>query len=344
MSKKVIITGGCGYIGSHTAVELINSGFEVVIFDNLSNSKSFILERIEQITGVQPGFVQVDLADEAAADKAYEQHKDAGSIINFAAFKAVGESVKHPIMYYKNNLYALINSIEAQKKYNINNFIFSSSATVYGDPQVLPITEQQETHRPFSPYGNTKKMAEEILEDFCKVHPNFKTISLRYFNPIGAHESGLIGELPSGVPNNLLPYVTQCAAGILKELQVFGDDYNTKDGTAIRDYIHVVDLAKAHVKALIRLLDNKEENNYEIYNLGTGNGYTVLDIIKTFEEVSGVALNYRIVERRDGDVEALYAATALAEEKLGWTAALDLRSMIASSWKWEQMYRAAETS
>tara|TARA_R110001632_G_scaffold6324_7_gene25923 strand:- start:5863 stop:6897 length:1035 start_codon:yes stop_codon:yes gene_type:complete len=339
MKSKVIVTGGCGYIGSHTVVELIQSGFDVVIFDNLSNSQEFIIDRIKQITGILPLFEKVDLANEFEADKAYQKHADADSIINFAAYKAVGESVKKPMMYYKNNLYALINSIEAQKKYNIHNFIFSSSATVYGDPESLPITEDLKTQRAFSPYGNTKKMAEEILEDFNRSYTDFKTISLRYFNPIGAHHSGLIGELPNGVPNNLLPYLTQCAAGVLKELQVFGDDYNTKDGTAIRDYIHVVDLAKAHVKALERLLNQKEDANFEVFNLGTGNGYTVLDIIKTFEKVANKELNYKIVGRRDGDVEALYASIKKAKLKLLWEAQLDLETMIRSSWNWEQAYR-----
>ena len=339
MKSKVIVTGGSGYIGSHTVIELIQSGFNVVIFDNLSNSQEFIIDRIEQITGIKPMFEKVDLANEHEADKAYQKHSDADSIINFAAYKAVGESVKKPMMYYKNNLYALINSIEAQKKYNIQNFIFSSSATVYGDPSSLPITEDLQTQRAFSPYGNTKKMAEEILEDFNRSYKDFKTISLRYFNPVGAHSSGMIGELPNGVPNNLLPYLTQCAAGILKELQVFGDDYQTKDGTAIRDYIHVVDLAKAHVKALERLLNQKEDTNFEIFNLGTGNGYTVLDIIKTFEKVANKELNYKIVGRRDGDVEALYASTNKAKDKLFWEAQLDLETMIRSSWNWEQAYR-----
>lgn len=339
MSKKVIVTGGCGYIGSHTTVELINNGFEVVIFDNLSNSKDFIIDRIKKITGTKPILERVDLANVVDSNKAFEKHSDAISMINFAAFKAVGESVQKPLMYYKNNLYALINSMEAQKKYNIPNFIFSSSATVYGNPETLPITENSETKRAFSPYGNTKKMAEEILEDFCKAHSDFKTISLRYFNPIGAHTSGLIGELPSGIPNNLLPYITQCAAGVLKELQVFGNDYNTKDGTAIRDYIHVVDLAKAHVKALQRILDNKQDQNYEVFNLGTGNGFSVLEVIQAFEKVAQMKLNYKIVERRPGDVESLYASTQKAAEKLNWKAELNLEDMIESSWKWEQNYR-----
>jgi len=344
MKNKVIVTGGCGYIGSHTVVELIENQFEVVIFDNLSNSKEFVIDRIQQITGVRPQFEKVDLANEVEADLAFQKHADADSIINFAAYKAVGESVQKPIMYYKNNLYALINSIEAQKKYEIRNFIFSSSATVYGNPEVLPITEDQDTKRAFSAYGNSKKIAEEILEDFSRPNAEYKTISLRYFNPIGAHASGLIGELPSGVPNNLLPYITQCAVGILQELQVFGDDYDTKDGTAIRDYIHVVDLAKAHVKALQRLMQNQQDKNYEVFNLGTGNGFTVLDIIKTFETVAEMKLNYKIVDRRAGDVESLYASTQRAADKLNWKAELSLEDMIKSSWNWEQSYRASVTN
>lgn len=339
MSSKIIVTGGCGYIGSHTTVELIRNGFDVVIFDNLSNSKDFIIDRIEQITQVKPILEKVDLSDQVEADKAFKRHADAVAIINFAAFKAVGESVAKPMMYYKNNLYALINSVEAQQKYKIQNFIFSSSATVYGTPDTLPITEANETKRASSPYGNTKKMAEEILQDFCKANKGFKTISLRYFNPIGAHESGLIGELPSGIPNNLLPYITQCAAGVLEQLKVFGGDYNTKDGTAIRDYIHVVDLAKAHVVAVERLLKNEEEQNYEVFNLGTGNGFTVLEVIKTFEKVAQMRLNYKIVDRREGDVESLYASTKKAATKLGWKAELTLEDMIRSSWNWEQSYR-----
>ncbi len=336
---KVIVTGGCGYIGSHTVVELIQNEFEVVVFDDLSNSKEFILDRIEEITSVKPLFEKVDLSNPIEADIVYKKHADAHSIINFAAFKAVGESVRKPILYYKNNLYTLINSIEAQKKYNIKNFIFSSSATVYGSPDILPITEKLQTKRAFSPYGNSKRIAEEILEDFAKAYSDFKTISLRYFNPIGAHESGLIGELPNGIPNNLLPYVTQCAAGVLKELQVFGDDYDTKDGTPIRDYIHVVDLAKAHVKAVERLVSGNMKDKYEVYNLGTGKGFTVLDIIKTFEKVTKRKINYKIAPRREGDVLALYASAEKAKNSLDWEAKLSLENMIETSWNWEKLYR-----
>ena len=341
MKEKVIITGGCGYIGSHTAVCLIEEGYEVVVFDNLSNSKEFMLTRIEQITGVKPWFEKVDLADETASAVAYKKHKDAKAIIHFAAYKAVGESVKKPLMYYRNNLFSLLNTINAQVENKIENIIFSSSATVYGEPDTLPITEENQVKQPFSPYGNTKKIAEEILGDFIKANPEFSAISLRYFNPIGAHDSGLIGEFPSGIPNNLLPYITQCAIGIIGELQVFGNAYATKDGTAIRDYIHVVDLAKAHVSAVERLLKKEQDSAYEIFNLGTGNGNTVLDVINEFENVANTKLNYRIVGRREGDVPELYTATKLAEDKLKWKAELSLRDMIRSSWKWEQRLRAS---
>ena len=337
---KVIVTGGTGYIGSHTAVSLVENGYDVVIFDDLSNSKAFILDRIEDITGKKPEFEKIDLASEEQTNGAYKKHGDADAIINFAAYKAVGESVKEPLKYYKNNLFSLLNTLHGQIDNDIKNIIFSSSATVYGEPDVLPITEKNETKRPFSPYGNTKKMAEEILEDFTKVNPNFSAISLRYFNPIGAHKSGLIGEFPSGTPNNLLPYITQCAAGVLEELKIFGSDYATKDGTPIRDYIHVVDLAEAHVTAVNRLLEKKNKTNYELFNLGTGNGYTVLDVINTFESVADLNLNYKIVGRRDGDVTALYAATDLAKQELNWKAKYGLKDMISSAWKWEQNLRS----
>ncbi|WP_136481984.1 UDP-glucose 4-epimerase GalE [Cognatitamlana onchidii] len=340
MKGKIIVTGGCGYIGSHTVVSLIENGYEAVVFDNLSNSKEFILDRIKEITGKKPRLEKVDLADEQQAKAAYKKHRDAMAIINFAAYKAVGESVKEPLLYYKNNLSSLLNTLQGQVDNGIENIIFSSSATVYGEPDVLPISENNETKRPFSPYGNTKKMAEEILEDFSYANSNFSAISLRYFNPIGAHQSGLIGEFPSGTPNNLLPYVTQCAAGVLKELQVFGNDYPSKDGTPIRDYIHVVDLAVAHVKAVERLVTNKNKSNFEVFNLGTGNGYTVLDIINTFESVANLKLNYKIVGRREGDVTALYAATNLAKDELDWQSKFDLEDMISSAWKWEQNLRS----
>lgn len=342
MKQKIIVTGGCGYIGSHTVVSLIEEGYEVVIFDNLSNSKEFILSRIEEITGEKPLLEKVDLSDDDASKNAYKKHRDAKAVIHFAAYKAVGESVEEPLMYYKNNLFSLVNTLNAQVENGIENVIFSSSAAVYGEPSVLPITESNEITRSFSPYGNTKKIAEEILEDLVKANQNFSAISLRYFNPIGAHDSGLIGEFPSGVPNNLLPYITQCAIGVLKELHVFGDDYDTIDGTPIRDYIHVVDLAKAHVSAVNRLLNKEQETSYEVYNLGTGKGYTVLEVIKEFEKVSNLKLNYKIVDRRAGDVPILYADTQLAEKKLNWKSMLDLTDMIRSSWKWEQSLRTSK--
>ena len=337
--SKVIVTGGCGYIGSHTVIELIDQNFEVVIFDDLSNSSEETLERIQSITSVTPIFVNVDLKDAEATDKAISEHADAVAVIHFAAHKAVGESVQKPLMYYKNNFYSLLNILSAQEQHKIDTIIFSSSATVYGLPKSFPITEENETQRPFSPYGNTKKVAEEILDDYTKSKPDFSAISLRYFNPIGAHESGLIGELPNGIPNNLMPYITQTAGGIREKLMVYGNDYPTKDGTPIRDYIHVVDLAKAHVISVQRLINKEQEKNFEIFNLGTGNGSSVMDVINSFEKVTNVKLNYEITARRDGDVPELYAATDLAKEKLNWVAEKSLDEMIDSSWKWEQYFR-----
>lgn len=339
MADKVIVTGGCGYIGSHTVIELIESGFQVLILDDLSNSSKDSLTRIEKITGVLPEFVELNLANEKNVFQVIKAHKDAKAVIHFAAHKAVGESVEKPLMYYQNNLFSLINLLSALHENTISNFIFSSSATVYGTPESLPITENEPTQRPFSPYGNTKKIAEEILDDVIKAHPDFSAISLRYFNPIGAHASGLIGELPSGIPNNLMPYITQTAVGIREKLMVFGDDYPTKDGTPIRDYIHVVDLAKAHVLAVKRLLNNQNDTAFETFNLGTGNGYSVFEVIHTFEEVTESKLNYEVTDRRPGDVPKLYAATDLAEKKLEWKAEKGLKEMIASSWKWEQNVR-----
>jgi len=339
MKNKIIVTGGCGYIGSHTVIELIGNDFEVVILDDLSNSTEKTIERIHKITGVTPAFVNIDLKCEIETNKVFALHKDAKGVIHFAAHKAVGESVQEPLKYYKNNIYSLLNSLEAQSKNGINNFIFSSSATVYGTPDILPITENNETQRPFSPYGNSKKIAEEILDDLTKANNNFSAISLRYFNPIGAHPSGEIGELPNGIPNNLMPYITQTAAGVREKLMVYGNDYPTKDGTPIRDYIHVVDLAKAHVIAVKRLLKKEQEKPLEFFNLGTGVGYSVLDVINSFESVTNSILNYEITDRRDGDVPQLYASTDLAKEKLGWTAERELNDMIRSSWKWEQNLR-----
>ncbi|MEN8703407.1 MAG: UDP-glucose 4-epimerase GalE [Polaribacter sp.] len=340
MNDKVIVTGGCGYIGSHTVIELIENNYEVVILDDFSNSSEETLNRIEKITGKKPSFINIDLKDAYKTNEVFNAHKDAKAVIHFAAHKAVGESVNNPLKYYQNNLYSLLNTLSSQIQSGINNFIFSSSATVYGTPNELPITEANETQRPFSSYGNTKKVAEEILEDLIHSKDTFSAISLRYFNPIGAHESGLIGELPSGTPNNLMPYITQTAAGIREKLMVYGNDYPTKDGTPIRDYIHVVDLAKAHVIAVKRLIDKKQETAFETFNLGTGNGFSVLDVIHTFESVTNSKLNYEIVGRREGDVPELYASTDLAREKLGWTAAIGLDEMIRSSWNWEQKLRS----
>lgn len=344
MNEKIIVTGGCGYIGSHTVIELIENNYEVIILDDLSNSGEETLDRIEKITGKKPSFINIDLKDVSKTREVFNTHKDAKAVIHFAAHKAVGESVNNPLKYYQNNLYSLLNTLSSQIENGINNFIFSSSATVYGTPNKLPITEKNETQRPFSSYGNTKKVAEEILDDLIHSNDSFSAISLRYFNPIGAHESGLIGELPSGTPNNLMPYITQTAVGIREKLMVYGNDYPTKDGTPIRDYIHVVDLAKAHVIAVKRLIAKKQETAFETFNLGTGNGFSVLDVIHTFESVTNSKLNYEIVERRAGDVPELYASTDLAKEKLGWTADIGLDEMIRSSWNWEQKLREKTNS
>ena len=339
MKQKILVTGGCGYIGSHTVVELIENNFDVLIIDDFSNSNKETIENIHKITGVKPTFYDCDLKEIHTVRKILKENKDIVATIHFAAYKAVGESVAKPLLYYQNNLVSLLNILSTQLEIGTTNFIFSSSATVYGNPKTLPITEENETQRPFSPYGNSKKIAEEILEDLSKANKDCNLISLRYFNPIGAHKSGLIGELPNGIPNNLMPYITQTAVGLRDKLSVYGNDYPTPDGTPIRDYIHVVDLAKAHVKALKRQLQNKQEENFEIFNLGTGKGYSVLEVIKAFEEVSKKKLNYEIVERRDGDVPKLYAATKLAEEKLEWKANKSLQEMIASAWQWEQKVR-----
>lgn len=333
--KKVIVTGGTGYIGSHTAVSLIEHGFEVVIIDNLVNSEERVLDGIEKITGTRPIFHQVDMRNENALDEVLKTHDDTIAVIHFAALKAVGESVNKPTLYYKNNLLALLNLVEGMEKYNIPSIVFSSSATVYGNTDILPFTESMPTKPAMSPYANTKKIGENIIEDAAKVNPNFKAISLRYFNPIGAHASSEIGESPNGIPNNLMPFITQTAIGLRKELLVFGDDYNTPDGTAIRDYIHVLDLAEAHVKAVQRLIENKQKERYEIFNLGTGKGSSVLEVIQSFERTSEQKLPYRIVERRAGDIQTMYASTTLANEELGWKAKYNLDDMTASAWSWE---------
>lgn len=338
--SKIIVTGGCGYIGSHTVVELINNGYKAVIFDDLSNSQHSVLDRIYKITGVQPDFVEVDLKCIESTRKAFNKHKDAVAVIHFAAYKAVAESIENPLSYYQNNFFSLINVLLIQRECHINNIIFSSSATVYGNPDRVPIVEDTPTQQATSTYGNTKKVAEEILADLDKADSKLSIISLRYFNPVGAHDSGLIGELPKGIPNNLMPYITQTAAGIREKLMVFGGDYLTKDGTAIRDYIHVVDLAEAHVKAVECLISTVHKIPYEVVNLGTGTGYSVLEVVKTFETVSGISLNYEITERRKGDVPIVYASTDYAKDVLGWEAKRNLKEMIESAWRWEQNLRA----
>lgn len=336
-NKKIIITGGCGYIGSHTAVELINNQYKVVLVDDLSNSSIAILDCIEKITSVKPDFSNIDLKNEKETDSFFKAHKDAIGVIHFAAHKAVGESVEKPLMYYENNLKGMLNVLKSIEIYNVQNFIFSSSATVYGLPEKLPLFEDTATERPFSAYGNTKKIGEEILEDVISTG-SLKAISLRYFNPIGAHNTGIIGELPQGKPNNLMPYITQTAIGKLEQLQVFGNDYPTRDGTPVRDYIHVVDLAVAHLKAMNYLVKTSSQDKLEKFNIGTGEGYTVLEIIETFEEISKIKLNYKITKRREGDVPALYANVDKALNELGWKAKLGLKDMISDSWRWEQNY------
>lgn len=336
MSKKILVTGGTGYIGSHTTVELINNGFEVVIIDNLSNSREDVLNGIEKITGVRPLFAKLDLCDKPAFVDFMKKNTGIDAIIHFAASKAVGESVQKPLMYYRNNLVSTTNILELMQEYGISNLVFSSSCTVYGQPEKLPVTEQSPILPAESPYGNTKQICEEIIRDTVKSSDKIRAISLRYFNPVGAHDSALIGELPLGVPNNLVPFITQTAAGIRTELSVFGNDYNTPDGTAIRDYIHVVDLAKAHVAAVLRMIQGKQKTNNEVFNLGTGNGSSVLQAIKAFEESTGVKLNYKIVGRRAGDIEKVWADTSFANKELGWHTTLNLSSMMSSAWKWQQ--------
>ena len=336
--NKILVTGGTGYIGSHTAVELINEGFEVVIVDNLSNSKMGALDGVEKITGVRPAFEQIDLCNKHETVKVIEKY-GIEAIIHFAAYKAVGESVAKPLKYYRNNLLSLINLLELMQQYAIPNMVFSSSCTVYGQPEQLPVTEDAPVQTATSPYGNTKQIAEEIIRDTITSSENIKCIALRYFNPIGAHASALIGELPTGVPNNLVPFITQTAIGIRDQLSVFGNNYNTPDGSCIRDYIHVVDLAKAHVVAVRRLLENRNRTNFEMFNLGTGRGVSVLELVRTFEKVTGVKLNYKIVGRRPGDAEQVWADTTFANKELGWKAESTLKETLQSAWDWEVHYK-----
>ncbi len=338
MSNKVLVTGGTGYIGSHTVVELQNNGFEVVIIDNLSNSNKDVLERIQKITGKRPIFENFDLCDAKKTNDFFKKHADIKAVIHFAAYKAVGESVLKPLKYYHNNLVSLVNLLQAMQENNVSNFVFSSSCTVYGQPDELPVTEQSPIKEANSPYGDTKQISERIIRDTTRANKSFKAIALRYFNPIGAHESALIGELPLGVPNNLIPLITQTTIGVRKQLSVFGDDYNTPDGTCIRDYIHVVDLAKAHIIAIKRLLHNGKRN-YEYFNIGTGRGNSVLEVINTFEKVSEQKLNYKIANRREGDVEQVFADTKYANSELGWKAEKTLDDALLSAWNWEKYYK-----
>ncbi|OFX60637.1 MAG: UDP-glucose 4-epimerase GalE [Bacteroidetes bacterium GWB2_41_8] len=340
--KQILVTGGAGYIGSHTAVELINAGYEVVIVDNLSNSGIESLDGIEKITGIRPAFEQFDLVEKDKLEDFFTRYKNIVAIIHFAASKAVGESVEIPLVYYRNNLVSLINLLECQLKFGISNIVFSSSCTVYGQPDQLPVTENTPRKDAESPYGNTKRVNEDILKDTIAANPAIKGIALRYFNPVGAHPSALIGELPLGVPANLVPFITQTAAGLRSELKVFGNDYDTVDGSAVRDYINVVDLAKAHVVAVERLLDNKNKSGYEIFNLGTGNGISVLEAVQAFEKASGVKLNYKIVGRRAGDIEKIWADTTFANEELGWKAETGLEETMLSAWLWEKRVRGME--
>lgn len=336
MKQRILVTGGAGYIGSHTVVELQNAGYEVIVVDDLSNSTTDSIDGIERITGVRPTFEKIDCNDEEGLNTIFQKYSPISGIIHFAASKAVGESVEKPLLYYRNNLVSLINLLDLMPKHNVKGIVFSSSCTVYGEPDHNPIDESAPIKPATSPYGNTKQINEEIIQDYIRSGANVKSIILRYFNPIGAHPTAEIGELPNGVPQNLVPFITQTGIGIRKELSVFGDDYNTPDGSCIRDFINVVDLAKAHVIAVDRMLNDKSEDKVEIFNLGTGRGLSVLELINVFEKVSGVKLNYKIVGRRAGDIEKIWAEPSEANNVLGWTAKESIEDTVASAWKWQQ--------
>lgn len=340
MKKKILVTGGTGYIGSHTTVELLESGFDVVIIDNLYNSESEVVDRIYKITGIKPVLEVFDLCDSDKLEKFFTLNNDITAIIHFAAYKSVGESVNKPLEYYHNNLMSLVNLLGAMKRHNIPNLVFSSSCTVYGQPEKLPVTESAPLQPATSPYGNTKQVGEAIIRDTTASDKNIKAISLRYFNPIGAHPSALIGELPNGVPENLVPFITQTAYGLRDELKVFGDDYDTPDGSCIRDYLHVVDLAKAHVVAVQRLLEARNKTNYEVFNLGTGVGVSVLEAIRSFERVSGIKLKYKITGRRPGDIEKIWADPSFANKELGWKTLSSLDEAMKTAWEWERHVRS----
>lgn len=334
--EKILVTGGMGYIGSHTVVELIEAGYDIYIIDNLSNSKVEVLNGIEKITGVRPVFENIDCTDYVAMDRFFAKHEGIKAIIHFAALKAVGESVEKPLPYYRNNVLSLINILELMPIHKIKGLVFSSSCTVYGQPEKLPVDEQSPIQKALSPYGNTKQICEDIIRDTCHANSQVKSIILRYFNPIGAHPSAQIGELPNGVPNNLIPFVAQTAAGIHKKLKVFGNDYNTPDGSCIRDYINVVDLAQAHIAAMRRMLDEKTESpNVETFNIGTGKGLSVLEIIDTFEKVNDVKVPHEIVGRREGDIEQVWADASLANKILKWKATTPIEETLKSAWKWQ---------
>jgi UDP-glucose 4-epimerase len=335
MKHKILVTGGLGFIGSHTVVELIQAGYEVVIVDDLSNSQLFILDNIEKITGIKPAFYQVNMLAKEKLAKVMVAEKNIAAVIHFAASKAAGESVLKPLKYFTNNLCSLIHLLECMETFGVRNIVFSSSATVYGEPDELPVTEGTPFKKALSAYGSTKQMGEGILEKVAAAG-HIHAVSLRYFNPVGAHGSALLGELPTGTPNNLLPFVTQVAAGKLEKLTVYGNEYNTPDGTCVRDYIHVADLAKAHVKSCERLLTNKEKERYEVFNIGTGNGISVLEILEAFQKFNAVKLNYSIGKRRDGDAPSIYADVSKAENILGWKAALGLQDMVTSAWRWQK--------
>lgn len=339
MKKKILVTGGTGYIGSHTVVELQNAGYDVVIIDNLSNSNVEVLDGIEKITGIRPIFKELDCNDKEGLKALLNEHPGIKGIIHFAASKAVGESVQKPLLYYRNNIVTLINLLELIPEAGIEGIVFSSSCTVYGQPDVLPVTEDAPVKPAMSPYGNTKQINEEIIHDTIYAGAPFKSIILRYFNPIGAHPSTEIGELPNGVPQNLIPFLTQTAMGIRKELSVFGDDYDTPDGSCIRDYINVVDLAKAHVIAMDRMLGDKTEEKLEIFNLGTGRGVTVLELINAFEKSTGVKVPHKIVGRREGDIEKVWANPEHANNVLGWTAKETVEDTLVTAWNWQKRLR-----
>jgi len=338
MKKKILVTGGTGYIGSHTSVELIEDGYDVVIIDNLYNSEAEVVDSIKEITGVKPVLEVLDLCNLEKLNNFFERNRDIAAVIHFAAYKAVGESVSKPLEYYRNNLVSLLNLLDAMRKFGIPDMVFSSSCTVYGQPEMLPVNEDAPLQPAISPYGNTKQIGEEIIRD-ATVSDNIRAVSLRYFNPIGAHPTALIGELPRGVPENLVPYITQTAIGLRKELKVFGNDYDTPDGSCIRDYLHVSDLSKAHVAAVKRLIEGKNKKSFEVFNLGTGKGVSVFEAIYSFEKVSGIKLNYTIAGRRAGDIEKIWADPSFANRELGWKTVYSLDDSMKSAWEWEKYIR-----